>query len=422
MFLHIDIDSFFISAERTINRSLLNIPSAVGSRSNLEIFNRHRDNTKLININSGAFVTPVFHNNNKRTFENYFIDKIDGKEKIRGIITTASYEARACGVKTAMPIAHALTLCPQMVVVPSNYPLYHKLSKAIYMELKKDIPKIEQYSIDEFFGDVSGWVERKDIEKFATFLRDKIYSKFKIPVSVGVSNSKFIAKLATNKAKPFGVSIVEDQFSFINDIPIESFPGIGKSFANKLHKYGIKTLGDICKSKELLYRWKLPGIEIYKRVCEENCGEIKIKEPKKSIGLGRTFDVIYEREEIKRRLVVMARHISYMVKKAKVNPLRYDIKIYYSDGHKLKNGLSLNRVFNEHLLKSTIIELLDTIWLENIGVVKLRVSLSNFQKEQQNTLSLLDYNNDSTQQDLDKAVTSLREKFGLDILKSGNEI
>jgi len=422
MFLHIDIDSFFISAERTLNPKLLGVPAAVGSRSNLEIFNKHRDNTKLININSGAFVTPVFHNSHKRTFENYFVDKIDGKEKIRGIITTASYEARACGVKTAMPIAQAIKLCPEIIVVPSNYPLYHKLSRAIHIELKHHIPQIEQYSIDEFFGNLDGWVKEGQFLDFANNLKNTIYKKFKIPVSIGIAESKFIAKLATNKAKPFGVYVVENQKEFINDIPIEKFPGIGKGFSKKLHKYGIKTLGDVCNSKELLYRWKKPGIELFNRVCQDNNGAINKKEPKKSIGLGRTFDAIYEYNEIKRRLVIMARHIAHMVKKAKVNPLRYDIKIYYKDGKKLKAGESTNRVFSEQLLKSIVVKQLDNIWLENRGVIKLRVSVSNFQKVQHTTLSLLDYNNDSTQKDLDNAVTTLRERFGLDILKNGNEI
>ena len=158
LFLHIDIDSFFASAERSVDSSLKGIAMAVGSRSNLEIFNKKRTHIKLMNDNSGAFVTPVFYSDKKKTFDSYFVDKIEGREKIRGIITTASYEARAFGVKTAMPIAQALQICPQMVVVPSNYPLYHKLSHKIHRYMIARIPQVEQYSIDEFFGDVSGWI------------------------------------------------------------------------------------------------------------------------------------------------------------------------------------------------------------------------------------------------------------------------
>ena len=422
MFLHIDIDCFFISAERTLNPNLLNRPAAVGSRSNLEIFNKKRTNIKLLNINSGAFVTPVFHSDFQRTFQNYFIDKIDGKEKIRGIITTSSYEARAYGVKTGMPIAKALSLCPNLVVVPANYPLYHKLSKEIYLFIKKEIPEVEQYSIDEFFGNVDGWIKKEDIKEFAHNLKDRIYDKFKIPVAIGVAEAKYIAKLATKSAKPFGVYIVNNQQEYIKDIPISKFPGIGKGFEAKLSQYGIKTLGDICKSKELLQRWKLPGIELYNRICTCKNEKISIKEPKKSIGLSRTFDAISSYDEIKRRVLIMARHISYMVAQANVNPLRFELKINFQDGSKAKKGIKTDRIYSEHLLKESLEQLLQEIWRENRSVIKLRVSVSSFSDNKAKTLSLLELNSDIKQQKLDSAINSLRSKYGLDVLKNGNEI
>ena len=422
MFLHIDIDCFFISAERSVNPKLLNRPAAVGSRSNLEIFSKDRRNIKLMNINSGAFVTPVFHSDFDRTFENYFIDKINNRDKIRGIITTSSYEARAHGVKTAMPIAHALQLCPDMVVVPSNYPLYHKLSKSIYIYLKKKIPQIEQYSIDEFFGSVDGWIDESNIEEFANEIKQGLYDEFKIPVSVGIAKAKYIAKLATNEAKPFGVCYVKNHHKFIENIPIEKFMGIGKSFSQKLHSYGIKTLGDICKNRELLYRWKLPGIELYNRVCTQNSGKIAKKEPQKSIGLGRTFDTLYDYNEIKRRVVIMARHIAYMVNKAKVNPLRFELQINYADSSKQKAGVRTDRTFNEQLLKDSLLKLLKDIWQDNRGAIKLRVSVSNFSDNKNRTLSLMNIDEDLKQQKLDSAISKLRNSFGIDILKSGNEI
>jgi len=420
MFLHIDIDSFFISAERSINKNLLNIPSAVGSRSNLEIFSKERRNIKLLNINSGAFVTPVFHSDFKKSFKTVFVDKIEGKEKIRGIIVTASYEARECGVKTAMPIAKALQLCPNLTVVPSNYTLYHKLSKALHIYLKSQIPKVEQYSIDEFFGEIDGWIKDSDAENFAKNLQKNIYKKFKLPVSIGISKSKYIAKLATEFAKPFGIYLVNNQFEFIKDIPINKFPGIGKGFYKRLNSYGIKTLGDVCKSKELLYRWKMPGIELYNKICTPNYGKIELCEPKKSIGLSRTFDAIYEYSEIYRRIMIMARHISFMVKKNGVNPTRFELKIYYDDGLKVKEGEKTDRVFSEHLFKEILAKLFKKSWHNNRGVIKLRVSVSSFKEIK--TPSLLEFKDDLKQQKLDNAITKLREKFGLDVLKNGNEI
>jgi len=309
-----------------------------------------------------------------------------------------------------------------MIVVPSNYPMYHKISKAIYLFLKKKIPSLEQYSIDEFFGSVDGWIDKERIEEFANNLKLEIFKEFKIPVSIGIAKAKYIAKLATNEAKPFGVCYVREHHKFIQNIPIEKFAGIGKGFSKKLREYGIKTLGDICQNKELLYRWKLPGIELYNRVCTQNSGEISKKEPSKSIGLSRTFDTIYDYQEIKRRLLIMARHIAYMVHKANANPLRFDIKINYADGSKQKAGIKSDRIFSEHHLKEEVVNLLNKIWQENRGVIKLRVSVSNFSNSKNKTLSLIDLEEDIKQQNLDSAITKLRSNFGLDILKNANEI
>lgn len=90
MFVHIDIDSFFASAERSIDPGLKNIPIAVGGRSNLEIFNKKRTNIRLMNDNQGAFVTPVFYSDRTKSFDSYFVDRTDGSKKIRGIVKHGS--------------------------------------------------------------------------------------------------------------------------------------------------------------------------------------------------------------------------------------------------------------------------------------------------------------------------------------------
>lgn len=137
MIIHLDLDSFFASAHRSINPSLHNIPIAVGGRSNLKIFDKRKVNIKLYNSNSGAFVNPIFYNDKDTDFESFFIDKIEGVEKIRGIITTASYEARAYGIKTGMSVNEAIGRCPSLTVLPPNYILYHELSYNLHQFLKK---------------------------------------------------------------------------------------------------------------------------------------------------------------------------------------------------------------------------------------------------------------------------------------------
>jgi len=422
MFLHIDIDSFFASAERSINPSLKGIPMAVGSRSNLEIFNRKRTNIHLMNSNSGAFVTPVFYSNKKKSFESYFIDDENGQKRIRGIITTASYEARRCGVKTAMPIAQALQLCPRMVVVPSNYPLYHKLSHKIHNFIEKEIPKVEQFSIDEFFGDVSGWISDEDVYLFARELQMKIIEQFDIPVSIGISKAKWIAKLATESAKPFGVYEVKDIDSYIENIPIKEFPGIGRGFQKRLEERYIKTLGDIKRNKYLLYSWKKPGIQLYHRVTG-TCNEgIESRGDRKSIGISRTFDPIYDTYEVRRRIIIMARHITYLVMEIDVNPTTYYLKINYEHKVKVKRRETVNRFFNERLFKKILSEMYDNIKLSHKGAIKITVNVSNFTSYHHKIFSLFNYDEDMKERKLSMQIHKIRKNFGLDILKSGSEL
>ena len=422
LFLHIDIDSFFASAERSVDSSLKEIPMAVGSRSNLEIFNKKRTHIKLMNDNSGAFVTPVFYSDKKKTFESYFVDEIEGRKKIRGIITTASYEARACGVKTAMPIAQALQLCPKMRVVPSNYPLYHRLSHKIHAFMLAHIPKVEQYSIDEFFGDVSGWIKDEEVYDFAKELQSKILEHFDIPVSIGISKAKWIAKLATESAKPFGVFEVKDIDAYIEDIPIKDFPGIGKGFQKRLGEHYISTLGDVKRHKSLLASWKKPGTQLYGRITGTDNEGISSRGERKSIGISRTFDAIDDADEIKRRIMIMARHIIYMVMAIEVNPTSYYLKIGYEYGVRVKKTLTVDRVFSETLFKSILSEMYEEIVQRNKGAVKLTLNVSNFSTQHKKTFSLMDFYEDLDNHILSKEIQKLRERFGLDIIKTGDEL
>ena len=325
MFLHLDLDCFFVSAHRTIDKSLINIPTAVGGRSNLNIFSTKKE-IRRVSENSGAFVSTILTNEGEKSFKDYFVDE---NGRIRGIITTSSYEARAYGVKTAMSVNEALRLCPNLKMLPPNYPLYHELSKKLSELLKNEAPLVEQFSIDEFFLDVGGYIKDEDILSYAKKLKEKIFEELGLPISIGIAHSKYLSKLITEYAKPDGIKYVkkEDIPKFIEDIPIKEFPGIGKGFQDKLKGYGVKTLGDIRAKKELFYSWKKPGIDLYNRVCGINDNKMQLERDKKSIGIGRSFDPIYERDELRRRVIILARYLSFLVRKADVNPLTYHLKI-----------------------------------------------------------------------------------------------
>jgi DNA polymerase-4 len=416
-----DLDCFFAAAHRINNPQLKNIPIAVGGRSNLSIFAKEKSTRHLSQIN-GAFTSSILSSNGDKSFQDYFVDD-DGR--VRGIITTSSYEARAFGVKTAMPVSEALRLCPHLKMIPPNYPLYHELSNKLRILLEKQIPSIEQFSIDEFFGDVTGWIDDKEVYQFATSLKDKIAQELSLPISFGIAHSKWIAKLATNDAKPNGVKLVlkDEVEEYIKNKPIGSFPGIGKKYQERLSGYGVKTLGDVKKEKELFYSWGKYGQQLYHRIQGTDNEGISIKEDKKSIGLGRTFDPEANRDEIRRRLVILCRHLSFIAHKGKHTPSTYSLNIKYQYGGKVKDHINVNRPYNEQYFKNIIVELFERIDTHpSHAIVQVNISLSNFQETNPTTFDLFSYEKDEKQSKLTDSMQKLRDKFGVDIIKSGSEL
>ena len=425
MILHLDLDTFFVSAHRTLDISLNASPVAVGGRSNLKIFEKKKVGIKLFNSNSGAFVNPVFYNDQKRSFSNFFIDTApDGGKKIRGIVVTSSYEARAKGVKTGMPLAQALSYCPDMKVLVPDYLLYHDLSHRLHMFLCQQMPQVEQFSIDEFFCDVNGWIGDDEVFAFATHLKALVWQKFSLPLSIGISSAKWIAKLATKYAKPNGVFLVEkDRIAdFIEDVPISSFPGIGRGYKKRLAKYFISTLGEASRKKELFYGWKKPGIQLYHRIIGEDNESVSYKNSRKSIGISRTFDPVCLKDEVLRRIFILARHIVFIAFKHDANPACYFLKLNYESGIRVKSTFTTYRLFSEALCKAIFKDLFERIHICGECVIKISIRINNFSFTNKKTLSLIDFQTDREQKKITILLQSLREKYSLDIVKTGSEL
>ena len=421
MFIHLDLDCFFVSAHRSVDSSFNDIPAAVGGRSNLNIFDRKKA-VRHISSSSGAFVGSILSSNDDKSTKEYFVDD---KGKVRGIITTCSYEARKFGVKTAMSVNEALSLCPQLKMIPPDYPLYHDLSLRLAKLLENEVPLIEQFSIDEFFCDVTGWVDDEDIYEFAQKLQTLVKEQLNLPISIGVAKTKWIAKLSTEFAKPIGIKVVRanEVDNFIQDIPIAKFPGIGKGYQEKLKSHGISTLGQIKAKRELFYSWKKPGIQLYNRVCGFETESISLKKSKQSIGIGRTFDPIAQRDELLRRVNILCRYLCFLITKAEVNPQTLSLQIRYEYNLKAKDYINTNRLFSESYLK----ESMKKLFIKNDvhpthNVVQINISVSNFLENRQNSLNLFEYENDLKQAKLTSQIQKLRSKFGIDIIKNASEL
>ena len=421
MFIHIDLDCYFVSAHRTLDKSLHNIPVAVGGKSNVDIFS-HTRVKRTMATNRASFSSKILDSEDENSSNDYFVDE---NNKIRGIITSASYEARAFGVKTAMSVNEALKLCPNLKMIPPKYNLYDELSSKLKELLELEIPLIEQFSIDEFFGDLSGYIKEDEAEDFAKKLKDKIFKELNLPCSIGLANTKYLSKLMTNEAKPNNIKLLKKDNieEFTKNILIENFTGIGKSFCEKLSGYNIKTLGDIRKNKNLFYSFGKVGIDTYNRVCGIKDSKLNITKERKSIGIGRSFDVVFSRDELKRRVIILSRYLSFIVKKDGHNPLSFQIQIKYEYNIKTKAQENCNKIFNEFDFKNSMINLfLQADKHRNHGVIQLYITVFNFAKKGEHTYNLFEYEDDLKKDKLSKNIQNLREKFGIDILKSAFEL
>jgi DNA polymerase-4 len=165
-----------------------------------------------------------------------------------GIVVAASYEARAFGVRAPMSTRDALALCPRAVVVEGHFDRYLELSEQVMAILDDATPIVEQISVDEAFLDVSGTTHLLGpASDIARTIRRRVREEVGLPISVGVASTKFLAKIASARAKPDGLVIVDrgTELTFLHPLPIEALWGVGKVTAGKLHQLGIGTIGEL---------------------------------------------------------------------------------------------------------------------------------------------------------------------------------
>jgi DNA polymerase-4 len=170
-----------------------------------------------------------------------------------GVVLAASYEAKAYGVRTAMGGAQARRLCPDAVVVPPRMKAYMRASDAVFDVFRDTTPVVEPLSVDEAFLDVSGLrrVSGTPVD-IAAQLRVDVRKRVGLPITVGVARTKFLAKVASQEAKPDGLLLVPpaDELAFLHPLPVRRLWGVGAKTAEQLHTHGLHTVGEVAELSE----------------------------------------------------------------------------------------------------------------------------------------------------------------------------
>lgn len=431
-YAHLDADSFFVACERTRHPHLRHIPVVVGGRGDQHIFSQEGNAGKQAHLmrGGGHFVPTVFSSGVRDITHKQIDDSFVDSGRIRGIVIAASYEAKLqFGIKTGMVLGEALARCRQLTVVPTNHLLYHQISHAIQSYLMTQCALSETYSVDEMFLDFCGMCERlEEVYEECRRIQSEIMERFGIPVSIGISDrSKWCAKFASDYAKPFNLCMIPspEWIPFIRDKPIESFPGIGRAFSKKLHKLGIETLGE-CVDKPHLFEqwWRVGGRELYRRILGQDGDPVSPANSRKGVGISRNFDPIRDRTEVSRRITILCRHLAHTIHTLGVHPLTFHFSLRYEiQGYKNQKSITENRLFHEkyliELAQRVILKELDIY--QSLRVIYVSVSGTQFMEQKRKTLNLLEYEKDYRQTQLDMAMQRLRGRYGMDILRHGNE-
>lgn len=170
-----------------------------------------------------------------------------------GVVLAASYEAKACGVRTAMGGWRARALCPHAVVVPPRFSAYTEASRAVFEVFKRTSPQVEALSIDEAFLDVRGMRHISGTPtEIAVRLRHDIREEVGLAITVGLACTKFLAKVASGVAKPDGLLVIPagGELAFLHPLPVERLWGVGKVTAAKLHAHGLTSVGQVARLSE----------------------------------------------------------------------------------------------------------------------------------------------------------------------------
>jgi len=172
-----------------------------------------------------------------------------------GVVLAASYEAKAYGVRTAMGGAQARRLCPQAVLVPPRMTAYSQASDAVFEVFRDTSPLVEGISVDEAFIDVGGLRRNSGTPvEIAARLRSDVRSRVGLPITVGIARTKFLAKVASQEAKPDGLLLVPPgrELAFLHPLPVRRLWGVGAVTADKLRAHGIETVADVAELSETL--------------------------------------------------------------------------------------------------------------------------------------------------------------------------
>lgn len=352
---------------------------------------------------------------------------VGGDPAGRGVVATASYEARAFGVRSAMPAARAARLCPSAVWVRPRLHRYREVARAVLAILESESPLVEPVSIDEAYLDVTpGARSGEHPVLVATRIRERI-ARLGITASAGLATSRTVAKIASDHHKPNGLTVVwpGEERSFLAPLPIDVLPGIGPRSAHRLRRLGICRLVDLASLDPSTARDLLgsAGPVLAERACGFDPRPISPPRPARSISCERTFATdLRQRPEVDAALERLVARVCERLSHAGVAGRTVTLKVRYADLSTRTAARTLPEATDEPAtIRRTVAGLLPKLWTPGVGVRLLGVGVSAF-VERSRQLPLADEAAGSLDRRIVESIERIRARYGSDAVVLGSEL
>jgi len=374
---HLDLDCFFVSVERIKNKALIGKPVAVG-----------------------------------------------GSPDGRGVIASASYEARKFGVRSAMPTGQALRLCPSLIVVRGSHHEYGEYSDRLYKRMLDFTPNVERASIDEMYFDFTGCeaLYNNDLPGLMKRLKQLVWDEFTLPCTIALASNKYVAKIAAGTVKPSGICVVPhgDEQKFLASLPIDVLPGVGTKTAPLLRGRGFQTVGDLQRSslQQLTELLGEAGSHFFSIANGKGPDVLTIEWERKSISREETFsEDSGDIPRLTKILHSLVEDVCSSLRSYRWKTRTVTLKLRYSDFRTLTRAVSIPATDDDVIVFESVCTLLRKAYTGKKRIRLLGVRLTNFSSREDAELDLFPEGGRRSQM-LD-AVDKLRGKFGDDVIHVG---
>ena len=347
---------------------------------------------------------------------------VGGTPEGRGVVSSASYAARAFGIHSAMPTAMALRRCPTLIVLSSTHRTYSRFSRQVMDILKESAPLVEQISIDEAFLDASD-DPRRGVD-IAASVKERILAETALPTSWGIATSKLVAKIATEVGKPDGIIEVAagEEAAFLAPLPVDMLWGVGPKTRERLAEEGIRTIGGLAAmtSGRLQKLFGEHGLELASRAVGDDSREVVSTRRVKSISAERTFaEDVLDPTTVSRMLLMLAEDVGQRLRKQNLAASTVRLKLRWPDFQTQSRQVRLEHPTNvDEELFQTGKRLLSEFWSGKRAIRLIGIAAADLGAPIRQ-LELFDHAWQE-QERLMSAIDEIRQRYGQDAVWRGD--